>query len=61
MKIWKCQIGEVEEVSNGADYPMRQAVKEAYRRITGKEPKFCFSGWNGKLSKTEKDVAENKS
>ena len=44
MKIWWCKIGEV------TDLPPRQAVCEAYLKITGKEPTFLFSGWGAELS-----------
>lgn len=60
MKIWDCKIGEVETIPPGADFPMRQAVAEAYQKITGKEPVFCFSGWGGKLSECERAVVEDR-
>ncbi len=58
MKIWTCKIGEVDEVAPGSDSPMRQAVREAYLQITGEEPLFLFSGWRGKLTEVEREVAE---
>jgi hypothetical protein len=65
MKIWTCKIGECEEDDlltaegkyYGADAPMRQAIREAYIKITGKEPNFIFSGWGGKLTGVEREVA----
>ena len=67
MKIWTCKIGECEESAldrdgkyYGADLPMREAIREAYIRITGQEPKFCFSGWAGQLTETERAIVEGK-
>ena len=62
MKIWSCKIGEVDskDVPNGADFPMRVAIAEAYRNVTGKEPLFIFSGWAGELTETERAVVEDR-
>jgi hypothetical protein len=62
-KIWTCKIGEVDvaELADGADFPMREAIRTAYRSVAGIEPKFLFSGWGGHLTKYERTVAENKS
>ena len=60
MKIWSCKIGEVEEVPYGADSPMRQAIAEAYLKLTGKEAEFCFSGWGAELSEDERACVENR-
>jgi hypothetical protein len=38
---------------------MRRAVKEAYRRLTGKEPEFLFTGWGGRLTGSERDYVEH--
>jgi hypothetical protein len=35
------------------DAPMREAIKRAYIQLTGKEPLFCFSGWNAELDEYE--------
>lgn len=57
MKIWYCKIGGTEnELPDGADLPMRKAVAEAYHKITGERPGFCFSGWNAELTESERDV-----
>lgn len=58
MKIWDCKIGEVPEelLVDGADHPMRVAVAESYRKLTGQEPNFIFSGWGAKLSEAEEAV-----
>lgn len=58
-KIWTCKIGEAREdvLPDGADGAMRNAVVEAYRRMTGCEPDFIFSGWGGELSEVERAAA----
>jgi hypothetical protein len=60
MKIWQCKIGEIEQVLGGSDLPMREAVCEAYRRITDAEPLFLFSGWGAELTEPERAVVENR-
>jgi len=67
-KIWTCKIGECDEADlrgpngeyRGADFPMRMAVREAYREITGRDDSFCFSGWGGELTEPERAVVENR-
>jgi hypothetical protein len=61
-KIWTCKIGECGDsnLPNGADSPMRHAVEKAYREITGREPKFCFSGWGGHLDELERAMVEDR-
>ena len=59
-KIWTCKIGEVPSVPSGADAPMRDAVADAYRQITGQDPAFIFSGWGGELEECERAVVENR-
>ena len=56
MKIWTCKIGEVWDLPDGADAPMRQAVQDAYVRLTGEQPTFLFSGWGAELSTAEAEV-----
>ena len=58
--IWFCKIGEVDRLMlpRGADGPMRQAVREAYKNLTGKYPDFIFSGWGGELTPAEREVVE---
>ena len=41
----------------GSDSPMRRAIIDAYVRLTGKEPEFCFSGWGAELTEIERRVA----
>ena len=61
-KIWSCKIGETNpsKVKAGDDGVMRQAVAEAYFRITGEHPEFCFSGWNAELTEPERAVVEDR-
>jgi len=68
MRIWHCKIGECEDGDllgpngeyRGCDWPMRRAIQEAYFEVTGKAPKFCFSGWAGELTEVERKVVEDK-
>lgn len=59
---WACKIGECEfnELPEGADLPMRVAVAEAYKKLTGREPNFLFSGWGEQLTELERAVVENR-
>lgn len=61
-KIWFCKIGEVESLPEigGADLPMRKAVEQAYRELTGEEPVFTFSGWGAELEEIERAVVEDR-
>lgn len=60
--IWSCRIGEInrQTLPGGADFPMREAVRKAYREITGKEPEFVFSGWGGTLTESERALVDQK-
>ena len=62
MKIWDCKIGEIDEekLSSGSNSPMRKAVRQAYKELTGEEPKFIFSGWGGNLTKIERDIVNSR-
>lgn len=58
-RIWDCKIGELSddiELPNGADGPMREAVNHAYKTLTGREPSFIFSGWDGTLTDAEREA-----
>lgn len=61
-KLWECKIGEVDEelLPKGSDAPMRRAVRETYKKLTGKNDEFCFSGWGGKLTEGERACVENR-
>ncbi|MGI9293445.1 MAG: hypothetical protein ACR2PS_05630 [Pseudomonadales bacterium] len=56
MKVWECKVVLTDdaELPDGADLPMRQAVKQACRELCGQEPNTVFSGWGGKLTEGEK-------
>lgn len=58
-RVWSCKIGETHthNLPDGADAPMRQAVAEAYERLTGHRPDFIFSGWGDGLSPEERAEA----
>lgn len=62
MKIWECKIGEVDrrKLPSGSDWPMRQAIQEAYTKLTGEDALFIFSGWAGELNEGERAVVENR-
>ena len=58
-KVWFCKIGGEGDIDlpSGPDGPMRKAIAEGYRQLTGKEPDFIFSGWGGELTPEEHYVA----
>ena len=61
--VWECKVGARMldiNLPDGADAPMRRAVRQAFVDITGTNPEFCFSGWGGKLSEPELAVVENR-
>ena len=62
MRMWTCKIGEVpgESLPKGADGPLREAVQAAYRKLTGYDPVFLFSGWGDQLEERERAVVENR-
>jgi hypothetical protein len=37
---------------------MRRAVEQAYRELTGEEPRFIFSGWGYELDEIERELVE---
>lgn len=60
-RIWGCKVGgQVGDLPHAADIPMRQAVAEAYERITGAAPEFVFSGWDTELTEPERAVVEDR-
>jgi len=60
MKIWTCKVGFVNRIPPGADLPMRLAVANAYRNVTGVAPSFQFSGWDDSLTEAERAVVEDR-
>lgn len=60
VKTWYCKIGEAEVLQHPGDEIMRKAVTEAYKRVTGEEPVFIFSGWGAELTEAERAVVEDR-
>lgn len=60
--VWTCKIAvDIDEpIPEGADFPMRRAVEEAFIEITGKEPTVNFSGWGGELDEFETRIMDSK-
>lgn len=46
--------GKMRCFRGGCDFPMRIAVEKEFRRITGQEPDFTYSGWGAKLTKVQR-------
>lgn len=46
-EYWECIIGPVDssKVPPGGDFPIRAAVWNAFRELTGEEAEDCWSGW----------------
>lgn len=51
-QTWTCTIGNVDgvEIPNGGDAPMRRAVEQAFKAVTGEEHDACFSGWGDRFT-----------
>lgn len=45
---------------DGADGPMRNAVRNAYLQMAKVPPDYFFSGWGGRLTAAETGVAFNR-
>jgi len=58
--IWECKIGGIGRVPKGADGIMREVVERAFREIIGNNSAYCFSGWGGELTESERAVVENR-
>lgn len=61
--IWYCKVGSKNVnavMPGGCDSPMRDAVEEEFKRITGDYPQFCFSGWGQELTAGEQAAVDNK-
>src|SRR5688572_21009261 len=61
-ECWTCTIGETtrDKLPDGADGPMREAIRRAYVEITGEDPDFIFSGWGHELPEVYRAVHENR-
>lgn len=46
-EYWFCFVGPVDrnKVPDGADFPMRQAVRGMFKQVTGQYAESCSSGW----------------
>jgi len=58
MKIWECKVvlPDDADLPEGADFPMRLAVRAACLEMTGKVPTDIFSGWCGHLTEIESEL-----
>lgn len=60
--VWACKIGVADLLAlpeGGADAPLRSAVEQAFRELTGRDADFHFSGWGASLTEDEREaVAE---
>ena len=58
--VWECKIGLTKEkmakLPRGSDSPMREAVEQMFRNITGQDADFCFSGWGAELDDAQQWV-----
>ncbi|MGB0410167.1 MAG: hypothetical protein ACPGFA_01155 [Pikeienuella sp.] len=58
--IWTCKIGLKKGthavLPGGSDFPMRLAVEAEFKRITGQEADFLFSGWGGDIDPYEAEI-----
>lgn len=55
-RYWICIIGETEwnDLPNGADLPIRQATKKAFKKLTGHDDNNCWSGWSADKKTVDK-------
>lgn len=62
MSIWYCKVGTLHDIDlpDGADWPMRKAIRQAFADVTGQDDEFCFSGWSAELTESEIAVVENR-
>lgn len=60
---WVCKIGTTKghvRLPDGADGPMRAVLKGAFKHMTGLDAEFCFSGWGGELTESERLIVEDR-
>lgn len=62
MSIWYCKVGTLHDIDlpDGADWPMREAIRQSFADLTGQDDEFCFSGWSAELTECELAVVENR-
>lgn len=60
--VWECRVGQIDrsKLPKGADLPMRDAVAEAYHKLTGEYPPHIFSGWGARFTEGEQAIADNR-
>lgn len=60
--IWYCKIGPVSrgDLPSNSDAPMAKAVRDAFRKLTGHDDEFAFTGWGAKLTEAELAVVEGR-
>lgn len=53
---WICIIGPAEHalLPDGADFPLRQAVKKSFEETTGHNDFMCWSGWGNDEKEVER-------
>lgn len=61
-RVWTCKIGVMGDLALpfGADAPLRNAVADAFYRLTGIHAEFNFSGWGGSLDENELAVVQDR-
>lgn len=57
--VWHCRIGPGAPRADGADLPMRNAVRRAFIDVVGEEPAAIFSGWGEHFCESEVAAIEN--
>ena len=62
MKDWDCKVvlPDDAKLPDGADQPMREAVRGAVEKMTGRIPTGIFSGWGGRLTALELEIIGRK-
>lgn len=61
-ECWHCIVGATtrSKLPHGADLPMRQAVAEAFHKLTGEWPEAIFSGWGQEFSEVQQAIIDKK-
>ena len=46
-EYWFCLIGPTDRntLADGADFPMRMAIRDEFAKVTGESDDVCTSGW----------------
>jgi hypothetical protein len=52
-RTWACEVsGPVDDLPPGSDLPMRMAVRDAFKQLTGHNDTVLRSGWGLSLSRS---------